>query len=215
MLHEKIETLHEKIISFSSLIELMIVKSFSGLTSINTAILKEVIENLEKQANLKDVEIEEFGAQTIAQFSPKASDLRKVLMIMEMNSDLERIGDHAVNIAQHALFLVDKPKLKDYDDLEKMKEDVLFMFKNSIKAFIREDISLAREVCAKDDEVDDRKDKIIKELIDIMLSDPASIERALKMINITHDLERIADLSTNISEEVVFIFQGKIIKHNL
>ncbi|MBN2364469.1 phosphate signaling complex protein PhoU [candidate division WOR-3 bacterium] len=215
MLHEKIEQLKENIISFSSLIEDMIVKSLNGLMSGDSMVLDEVIGKLENEANRKEVEIEKFCTHIVAQFGPKASDLRKVLMILEMNSDLERMGDHAVNIAQHSLFLIEKPKVKEYADLVKMKDDVLKMFKESIVSFIKEDIALAREVCANDDVVDDLKDSIIRELVVFMLADATTIERALKLINITHDLERIADLTTNIAEDVVFIGAGKTIKHNL
>ncbi len=215
MLHEKIEGLKESIISFSALIEEMIVKSLNGLTGNQKNLLEEVIGKLENQANMKEIEIEELCTHIVAQFGPKASDLRNVLMILEMNSDLERMGDHAVNISQHSLYLIEKPKLKEYEDLAKMKHEVLKMFKDSISSFINENIALARDVCAKDDIVDALKDSIIRELVVFMLKDSTTIERALKLISITHNLERIADLSTNIAEDVVFIGEGKTIKHNL
>jgi phosphate transport system protein len=124
------------------------------------------------------------------------------------------LGDHAVNIAQSALFLIDRPQIKPYVDLPKMYDVVISMFKDSITSLVNEDAKLALEVCKRDDQADNLKFEITKELIALMTLDPSTIERAVNILRITTNLERVADLSTNICEDVMYLAEGRVIKHH-
>ncbi len=211
----RILSLKERCTGFSALAESMIAKSIRGLLDKDERALKELVEKDEPDANRYEVEIDELITETIAQFSPKAKDLRTVLMILKMNNDLERIGDLAVNIAESALFLIDKPPVKPLIDIPRMAELAAKMLKNSIDSFVNEDPVLAKSVCEMDNEVDNLRDQILRELITFMVSDPATIERSIHLIRISRNLERIADLSTNICEDVIFMVEGRTIKHHL
>ncbi|MCM8785765.1 MAG: phosphate signaling complex protein PhoU [Candidatus Omnitrophica bacterium] len=215
MLDERIIELKRKITEFGLLIEKMIDESIAGLLNKNEERLKKVIEDLEEKANNFEIEIEELCIETIAQFEPKAKNLRIILMILKINNDLERIGDHAVNISESSLFLIKRPDVKPLIDIPRMADESIKMLKDSINSFINEDAEMARNVCYRDNIVDNLKDQIIRELVTYMISDPNTIERSLELIRITQNLERIADLSTNIGEDVIFITQGKIIKHHI
>jgi len=130
-----------------------------------------------------------------------------------MNNDLERIADMAENISESALFLIERPMVKPLIDLPKMAEETMRMLKDSIDSFIKNDPKLAKSVCERDDVVDAYRDQILRELVTYMISDPTTIERALHLERISRNLERIADLATNIGEDVIYIVEGKVIKH--
>ena len=134
-------------------------------------------------------------------------------MIIKMNKDLERMADHAVNISESGLYLIANPLIGSYVDLKAMGENTVAMMKDAINAFVNEDIILAQSVCDRDDIVDDAGDRILKELTVVMRGKKDSIQRALALMRIAHNLERIADLSTNIAEEVIYIVEGRDIKH--
>jgi phosphate transport system protein len=135
-------------------------------------------------------------------------------MIMKMGNDLERMGDHAVNIAESALYLIDRPAVKPLIDIPRMSELTIGMLKDSISAFINEDASLAKSVCERDGLVDSLRDQVLRELVTFMLSDSKTIERSLHLTRISGNLERVADLSTNICEDVIFMVKGQVIKHH-
>ena len=215
MMAERIARLKEIIVDYESLVENMIAKSMKGLSKKNRDMLVSVIEEDEPRANNYEIEIEEICVELIAQFEPKAKDLRIVLMVLKMNNDLERMGDHAVNIAQSALSLIEMPEIKPLFDLPELSEETKRMLNNSIDAFINEDTSKAKEVCERDSVVDDLRDRILRKSIDNMIDDPSTIERNMHLIRITKNLERIADLSTNICEDVIYMVKGKVIKHHL
>jgi len=214
ILEEKINKLRQKIIEYASLAEIMLEKSIRGLLDKDEALLKEVINDLENKSNLKEIEIDEECIALIVQFQPKARDLRVIMMILKMNNDIERMADHAVNIAQAAEFLIERPQVKPLIDIPRLMEEAKIMLKNSIDSFIKEDAMIAKNVCQRDDIVDALREQIVRELITYMTSDPTTIERALRLIGIANNLERIADLSTNICEDVIFMVQGKVIKHH-
>jgi len=214
MIENRLTETKKKLIEFSLLVENMIDRSIEGLLKKDSSLLKKVIEEDEALANNFEIEIEEMCIEIIAQFSPKASHLRTTLMILKINNDLERIGDHAVNICQSGIFLVERPDVKPLIDIPKMAEESTEMLKDSLKAYMSGDAEMAKRVCKRDEIVDKLRDQITRELITYMISDPSTIERALQLLRIAHNLERIADLSTNISEDVVFMVEGKIIKHH-
>ena len=214
MMAERIESLKGIIVDFASLVENMIDKSIKGLTERNLKILTSIIEEDEPNANNHEIEIEEHCVELIAQFEPKAKDLRIVLMILKMNNDLERMGDHAVNIAESSSFLIERPKVKTLFEVTKLSNETKRMLSDSINTFINEDASKAKKVCERDSIVDDLRDKILRELIENMIEDPATIERNMHLLRITKNLERIADLATNISEDTIYMVEGRVIKHH-
>ena len=165
--------------------------------------------------NNYEIKIEEECIRLLATQQPLASDLRMLTAILKINNDLERIADHAVNIAQSVEKIADKPPVKPLISIPRMTEIVQEMLRSSLDALVQEKLELARQVCQQDDEVDNLNDEVVRELITYMMEDPRTISRALELINISKNLERVADLATNIAEDVVFIFQAKIIKHHV
>ncbi len=214
MLKDRIVELKKIVINQATLVEQMIDKSIKGLIENNEHILKEIIEFDEKMVNDNELVIDEKCLNILALFHPEAKDLRTIMMISKMNIDMERMGDSAVNIAESALYLISKPQVKPYIDLPKMAKEVMKMVNDSINSFINENEILALDVCNRDSIVDNYRDQILRELITYMFSDPSTIERSLHLIRISNNLERIADLSTNISEETIYITKGKVIKHH-
>jgi len=214
MLQEKLIELKQRIVEYSSLVEEMIEKSIKGLLEKEKELLLEVIEKDEPKANDFEIELDEYCATLIAQYEPKAKDLRTILMILKMNNDLERVGDLSVNICESSLFLIERPLVKPLIDIPRMAQETIGMLKDSIDAFIGEDVKLAKNVCERDNIVDGLREQIIRGLFTFMISDNSTIERSMHLVRIAHNLERIANLSTNISEDVIFMVEGKIIKHH-
>lgn len=215
MLEDKILSLKHRLIEYASLIEQMISKTMNGLLKKEDKLLVGVIEQDEPVANNFEIEIDELCTTLIAQYEPRARDLRTVLMILKMNNDLERMGDLTVNISESALYLIERPQVKPITVIPKMAEEVKRMVKDSITSFVKEDVKLARKVTERDNIVDELRKKSISDLIPYMVSDTTAIERCQHLLRITHNLERIADLSTNICEDVIFMVQGRVIKHHL
>jgi phosphate transport system protein len=143
-----------------------------------------------------------------------ASDLRLITSAMKINADLERIGDQAVNIAENAMKMLSAPPLKPLIDLPRMAEMAERMTRDSLDSFVRRDPALAREVLGRDDEVDGLKDTIFRVLLTYMMADPGTIERALALILISRNLERIADHATNIAEDVIFLVEARDVRHH-
>ena len=214
MLEEKMIALRKELIESATHVEGMIDKSITGLMRKDSTLLTEVIEKDEPKANDSEISIEELCTTMIAQYEPRAKDLRTILMVMKMNNDLERVGDHAVNIAECSLFLIERPSLKPLLDIPRMAEESVGMLKDAIEAFIKEDALLAAMVCERDNIVDNLGQQILRELITFMGADPTTIERSMRLLNIARNLERIGDLSTNISEDVIFMVEGRVIKHH-
>jgi phosphate transport system protein len=214
MLEEKISRLKEELVEYASFVEGMIEKSIEGLLKREKEFLLDVIEKEEPKANAYEIALDEFCTFLIVQYSPKAKDLRTILMALQMVKDLERMGDHAVNIALSSAYLIERPPVKPLIDIPQMAEEATEMLKESIRSFLEEDSILAKKVCERDDRVDGLRDQILRELITFMSSDPSTIERSLHLIRISQNLERIADLSTNIGEDVIFMVEGRIIKHH-
>lgn len=214
MLEEKINGLKKRLIQYSSLGQSMVENSIKGLLEHDEGLLEQVIQTDEPRANDFEIDIEEMCTTLIITLQPKAIDLRTVLMALKMNNDMERIADHAVNISQSALVLIEQPLVKPLIDIPRLAAEVIQMMNDAIKSFINADSKLAKKVCERDSVVDALRDQIIRELVTYMISDPSTIERALHLLNISKNLERIADLSTNICEDVLFLVDARIIKHH-
>jgi len=214
MLEEKLNELKKKLIEEASLAQDMVKKSIEGLIKKRKEILEKITKEYEPKMNELEIELDELCTNLIALYQPEAGDLRTILMILKMNNDLERIGDLAVNISESALYLIERPPVKPLIDIPRMAEESIDMLKNAINSFINKDANLAKSVCEKDSVVDNLRDQILRELITYMSSDPSTIERSIHLIRISRCLERIADLSTNICEDVIFMTEGRIIKHH-
>jgi phosphate transport system protein len=215
LLGEKIKELRKELIEYATFVENMIDKSINGLLKKDREQLNEVIENDEPKANYTEIVLDKICTGMIAQYQPKAKDLRTILMALRINSDLERVADYAVNISRSALFLIERPQVKPLTDTPKMAEESVKMLKDSISSYINEDTILAQNVCERDNIVDELGNTILRELITFMVAEPATIERSLHLLKIARSLERIADLSTNICEDVIFMVEGEIIKHHM
>ncbi len=214
MLADRMIALKKELIEYAGLAQSMIEKSVRGLLSKDRGLLVQVIETDEPKANDWEILIDELCTNVIAQFQPRARDLRTILMVLRMNNDLERMADHAVNIAQAGLYLVERPSVKPLLDVPRMADEARGMVRDALSSFLSEDAALARSVCQRDAVVDGLDKQILRELITYMTSDATTIERALHLLDIARNLERIADLSTNIGEDVIFMVEGRVIKHH-
>ncbi|HPR56090.1 MAG TPA: phosphate signaling complex protein PhoU [Deltaproteobacteria bacterium] len=215
MLEEmKLIQVKKELMEFATLVESMVDKSIVGLKERRADDLKEVIERDEPRANDFETDLDERCVSVIAQHQPAGRSLRTILMVLHINSTLERIGDHAVTVAESAMFLIGQPPVKQLIDIPHMAEVVKTMISDSITSFINDDAVLAKSVCERDDIVDGLRNQILRELITYMTSDPTTIERALQLMKIASNLERVADLATNICEDVIYMVKGKVIKHH-
>ena len=160
------------------------------------------------------MEIDDRCLRLLATQTPLAVDLRLITSAMKINADLERIGDQAVNIAESVLVLIPQPPLKPLIDIPRMATIAEKMIRDALDAFVKKDAELARDVLRRDDEVDELKDQVFRELLTYMMADPGTIQRALSLILISRNLERIADHATNIAEDVIFIAEAKDVRHH-
>ena len=204
--------LNKKLLEMASLVETMIAKSIKALREGNMILAQEVIRT-DEQVNAMEIEIDNLCVKILALYQPEAKDLRTVTMIMKVNNDLERIGDHASSISRMALFMADYPPIKPLVDIPKMAEKAMEMLRESLDAFIRRNAQLAVEVCQKDDEVDNYEPRIVRELITFIMSDPSTLNLALRYIYVARHIERVADLATNIAENAYYIATGEVLKH--
>lgn len=210
---EELKGLKEKLIKMSSLVSDAISLAVKSLVERRVELAQQVI-NSDDAINMMEIEIDDTSIKLLALYQPEAKDLRFITSATKINSDLERMGDQAVNIAELAQNLLKSPPLKPLIDIPKMAEMAQSMLKDSLDAFINGDTALAKGVCERDDAVDNLNNQLYKELLGYMAQDPKNIERALDLILVARNLERIADLSTNICEDVIYISSGRVIKHH-
>jgi phosphate transport system protein len=196
------------------LVEDQIRRVMVALLERDSDVAQEVIDR-DRQVNAYDVEVDEKCVELLALHQPTAGDLRFITTAMKIVTDLERIGDQAVNIAQRALELNREPQLKPYIDLPRMAERSQRMVKESLDAFVARDTELARQVCAEDADVDALKEQIFRELLTFMMEDARTIPRAIRLILISRFLERVADHATNIAEMVIYMVDSKMVRHTL
>jgi phosphate transport system protein len=209
--HE-LKSLKQQILDMGVLVEKTIELALQGLIERNAKYFDEV-HMVEKTINRFHISIDENCLKLLARQSPLASDLRLVLAIIKINTDLERMGDQSVNIAHNGRHYISEPALKPLEDLPKMAADVRVMVRQSLDAFFRSDKDLAQRVVLLDDGIDDYKNKIFRDLAAIMKSNPESVDRALNLILVARNLERLGDHATNIAEDVIFIASGEDIRH--
>jgi phosphate transport system protein len=212
--HEELEALKQTLLAMGGLVEDQIRRVMRALIERDDALAQEVIER-DQQVNAYDVEVDETCVSLLALHQPAAGDLRFITTAMKIVTDLERMGDQAVNIAQRVLELNREPQLKPYIDLPRMAEKAQFMVKESLDAFVARDTELARRVCGEDTEVDALKEQIFRELLTFMMEDARTIPRAIRLILISRFLERVADHATNVAEMVIYLVEAKMVRHTL
>jgi phosphate transport system protein len=209
---EELERLKEKLLNMASLVEAAIKKSVESLVERESELARRVIKE-DYRINRFDVEIDEECIRLLALKQPMGKDLRFITTAMKITTDLERIADNAVNIAERAIELNEEPLLKPYIDIPRMSHIVQRMVRDTIDAFINEDTSLAKDVIMRDHQIDELNEAILEELMAIMTRDPSTISRAVKITYVSKYLERIGDHATNIAETIIYMVDGKIIRH--
>lgn len=209
---KELKELKEKLLYEGSLVERAIRDAIKALLERDSALAEKVISD-DDVVNAKEVEIDEFCLRLLALRQPAARDLRFITTAIKINYDLERIGDMAVNVCERVLELNQEPQLKPYIDLPKMAETVQLMVKESLDAFVKEDVELAWKVTRDDEIVDHLHDQIFRELLTYMMQDFKAVSRATRLLFISKYLERIADHAVNIAELVIFMVEGKIVRH--
>lgn len=212
MRREELVGLREMVLRMAGLVEEAIGNSVRSLVERDSDLAEDVIRR-DHTINSSDVQIDEESIKLIALTQPMAGDLRFITTAMKITTDLERIGDYAVNIAERATELNTEPILKPYIDIPRMGEIAQGMVRDAIDAFIKQDRGLAMDVIVRDDQVDELHEAVFEELLSIMMRDPQTVSRAVKVTYVSKYLERIADHATNIAEMVVYLIEGKIIRH--
>ena len=208
----ELEALQEQVLLMGGRVESIIQKSISALERRDPALARQVIVDdvvIDRMEN----EIDERCLRLLALQQPLADDLRFITGALKISNDLERVGDHAVNIAGGADRLAGLPPLKPLVDIPRLATLATGMLREALNAFVRHDAEAARQICRRDDAVDALNRQLFRELISFMIEDPSTITRAMELILVARNLERVADLATNVAEEVVFIAEARVIKH--
>ena len=209
---DELTHLKETVLRMGGLAEKMTHRAVQALVERKREMLPEVKE-MEQQVNQLHIDIDEIALGMIALRQPTAKDLRFITAAMKINTDLERIGDQAINITERAEFLLTVPPVKPLIDIPRMAEIAKEMLRDALDAFVNGNDALAYETIKKDDLVDHLKDQVFRELLTYMMADPTTIARGLELILVSRYVERIADHATNICENVIFMIQGKDVRH--
>ena len=207
----ELQAIREKLLAMGSLAESMIHKSVRALVDRDEALVQAVLAH-EEEMDLLCIEVDDRCFTRLALQQPMASDLRFLVASIKINSDLERMADQAVSIALRARSLINEPQVKPLIDIPRMATLAQEMVRKSLDAFVRRDPELARAVIEADDAVDSLRDQVFRELLVYMMADTATIPRALALILISRNLERIADHATNIAEDVIYIVRGEDVR---
>ncbi|RJP18098.1 MAG: phosphate transport system regulatory protein PhoU [Deltaproteobacteria bacterium] len=209
---EQLGGIREMVLRMGGLVEQMTRRVIQALVKRDTALLAEV-RAMESKVNQLHVEIDEACLELIALRQPAAVDLRFITAAMKIIVDMERIGDQAINIVERAESLLAVPLLKPLIDIPRMADITQEMLKAALDAYVNGDDRLAYETILRDDEVDQLKDQVFRELLTFMMADPTTIPRAMDLILVSRHIERIADHATNICEDVIFMVKGKDVRH--
>jgi phosphate transport system protein len=209
----ELETLKENLLKMATLVEEVLRDAIQSLVKRDSDLAKKTMQK-EDQINLMENTIDEMCLKLLALRQPMAVDLRFITSAMKIITDLERMGDQAVNICERVFSLNQEPQLKPYIDIPRMAEIAQSMVKDVLDAFVNRDSKLARSVCERDDLVDGLNDQVFRELLTYMISDPKTITRAVHLMIVCRCLERIADHATNIAEDVIFMVDALVIKHH-
>jgi phosphate transport system protein len=209
---KELETLKENLLKMATLVEEAIHDAVQSLVKRDSDLAHKTMEK-EDRVNRLEISIDETCLKLLALRQPMAVDLRFITSAMKIVTDLERMGDQAVNICERAISLNQEPQIKPYIDIPRIAEITQSMVKDVLDAFVNRDVKLARSVCERDDMVDRLNDQVFRELLTYMMSDPKTITRAVHLMIVCRCLERIADHATNIAEDVIFMVDALVIKH--
>jgi phosphate transport system protein len=209
----EMQALSNRLLNMGALVEERVHAAMQALIERRVDVAESIVVR-DEEVNELQIEIDDRCLKLLALQQPMATDLRLITAAMKINADLERIGDQAVNIAENAIKILAAPPLKPMIDLPRMAELAEAMTRDSLDAFVRRDSALARRVLSQDDEVDQMKDSMFRVLLTYMMADPGTIERALSLILVSRNLERIADHATNIAEDVIFVVEAKDVRHH-
>ncbi|MBU0952582.1 MAG: phosphate signaling complex protein PhoU [Elusimicrobia bacterium] len=210
---KELNELREKLSSMASLVESMIDIAIKALIERNSEILGSIFNN-ETEVNKKHIEVDELSLKLIALYQPAGIDLRFITSAMKINSELERIGDQAVNISQNTANLIKQPFFINLSIIPQMTEIAKAMVKDCIKAFINKDVELAKNILLRDNELDELKKEVFRKLIDSIIENPDRTEYFIDLLLISRNLEKIGDHATNICEDVIFMVLGQDIRHH-
>lgn len=209
---DELRLVKERLLRMGSLAETALHRAIEALVKRDASRLAEVYP-IEREVNALEIEIDDRVMTLIARRQPMAADLRFLVMAIKIAGEVERVSDQAVNIAQSTEKLLGEPPLKKIVMTPLMAEKSMKMLRESLDAFVRGDVALARQVIAEDDEVDALRDDTFRSLITYMMEDPSTISRALSLILISRNLERVADHATNIAEEVIYLVEAREVRH--
>ncbi|MDP2931694.1 MAG: phosphate signaling complex protein PhoU [Chloroflexota bacterium] len=207
--HKRLREIQDDILAMGSMVSKALLRSIDALKNRDLELARQIIAD-DQKVNGKRFEIEEKCIELIATQQPLASDLRIIIAILNITTEIERIGDYAVGIARIVIMIGDEPPLKPLIDIPRMAEQTVDMLRRSLDAFINRDADAARKIAIEDDLVDHLYDQVFRELLIFMAEDPKTITRATRLMWAAHNLERAADRVTNICERVVFIVTGKM-----
>jgi len=210
--HE-LETLKERLLAMGGLAEDRVRTAMQGLVDREGDLIDQVL-NGDMPLNELHIEIDDLCLKLLALHSPMAADLRGIMAAIKINSDLERVGDMAVNIAEAARRYTTHPPVKRLIDIPRMATTAQNMLRDALDSYVRGDMQLAQRVLDEDDELDSLKTQVFRELLTFMLQDPSTIEPSLDLILISRHLERIGDHATNIAEDVIFMVSGRDVRHH-
>lgn len=208
---KKLEEIQDDILFMGSMVEKAILRSMEALKERDLVKAQQIIDE-DANINKKRFDIEEKCVQLIATQQPMAGDLRIIISVLSVISELERIGDHAEGTAKVALLIGNEPPLKPLVDLPRMAQKTADMLRRSMDAFIHHDMEAAKQIAAEDDDIDNLYDQVFRELLTFMSEDPKAITRATRLIWVAHNLERSADRVTNICERIMFVVTGKMVE---
>jgi phosphate transport system protein len=208
-----LEELKEHLLKMAALVEEAISNAVQSLVRRDSDLAQKTVDG-DNQINLLEITVDDMCLKLLALRQPMAVDLRFITAAMKIVTDLERMGDQAVNIAERVLSLNQEPPLKPYIDIPRMADIAQSMVRDAIDSFVHRDPDLAQAVCKRDDMVDALNQQVFRELLTYMISDPKTITRSVQLIILSRCLERIADHATNIAEDVIFMVKARIIKHH-
>jgi len=210
---KELNELKQNLLKMATIVEEAIHDSVQSLVKRDSELAQKTF-SMEDQINKMEIAIEDMCLKLLALRQPMAADLRFITAALKIVTDLERMGDQAVNICERAISLNQEPQLKPYIDIPRIAEIAQSMVKDVLDAFVNRDVKLARSVCERDDLVDGLNDQVFRELLTYMISDPKTITRAVHLMIVCRCLERIADHATNIAEDVIFMVDALVIKHH-
>jgi len=213
-LQRDLDQLKRDLLTMGALVEESLSKAVTALVDRREELVQEVLDG-DYEIDEREVKVEEECLKMLALHQPVASDLRFIVTVMKVNSDLERMGDHAVNIAERARFLNQHPQLQVNINLGALARYVQLMVRESLDSLVNRDGKLARRVCRDDQHVDDENRRLYGWLTEQMMQKPDLVACGMELLSASKQLERVADLATNIAEDVIFLLEGEVIRHRM